>query len=176
MVVSEPWLDDRPWLSALANRTVLVVHPFNNSIKAQLAKGSRALWGKAAERVMPTSTRFKLLRPPVNFLNGNEFKRWRPAYDELVRRVDAAGDFDVAMVSCGGLGMLLCHYLRETNRSCIYMGGSLQIWFGILGLRWVGFARKDARLAAVIKNPSWVHPLKSEFPPSYTRLERGAYY
>ena len=46
------------------------------------------------------------------------------------RSVDAAMPFDVALIACGGLGMPLGAHLRATNRSAMYNGGDLQLWFG----------------------------------------------
>ena len=45
LVVQEPYRLDLnvTWLRALANRTVLIVHPFNASINAQLARGAHAM-------------------------------------------------------------------------------------------------------------------------------------
>ena len=34
--------------------------------------------------------------------------------------------------------MLLGSYLLETNRSAMYHGGELQLWFGVYGRRWAG--------------------------------------
>ena len=48
--------------SSHAGRTVLVVHPFNNSIVSQLRRGSRALWGRWAEMVMPPGIHFKVVQ------------------------------------------------------------------------------------------------------------------
>ena len=103
-VVQEPYRIDLnvTWLSALANLTVLVVHPFNASIQAQLARGPHAIWGEWSDRVMPSSIHFKFVVPPVSFAGADEFKDWRHALNELIHRVDAAGSFDVALLSCGG--------------------------------------------------------------------------
>ena len=177
-VVQEPYRLDLnvTWLSALANRTVLVVHPFKASIEKQLARGREAIWGEWADRLLPPSMNLKLVVPPVSFAGADEFKGWRAALDALIRRVDAAGPFDVALLSCGGLGMPLGAYLRATGRSSIYVGGSLQIWFGIVGNRWRGFQRNNAVLARLMNNSNWVAPLPSERPPGYKAEEGSAYW
>jgi hypothetical protein len=108
--------DVHSWTAALAGRTVLVVHPFNHSIVHQLARGSRAVWGPFAELVMPPGIRFKVVTAPQNLAKAVENADWKDALDTLIDRVDAAGQFDLALISCGGLGMLLGAYLRSTNR------------------------------------------------------------
>lgn len=177
-VVQEPYRLDLnvTWLSALANRTVLVVHPFNASIHAQLARGADAIWGAWAPRLMPRGMVLKIVVPPVSFAGADEFRDWRAALDALIRRVDAAGPFDVALLSCGGLGMPLGAYLRGTGRSSIYIGGSLQIWFGIIGNRWRGWQKHNRFLQMIMNNSNWVSPLPSERPPGYKTEENSAYW
>ena len=47
-------------------------------------------------------------------------------------------DFDIALVSCGGYGLPICHYINnQLNKGSIYVGGILQIYFGIIGRRWL---------------------------------------
>jgi hypothetical protein len=183
-VVQEPYRLDLnvTWLRALANRTVLVVHPFNESIHAQLKRGARAIWGDWGETLLPSTMRLKVVVPPVSFAGAdtadapNSFRAWRPALDALMRRVDAAGPFDVALLACGGLGMPLGAYLRTTGRSSIYIGGSLQMWFGIIGNRWRGWQSRDPFLKRILSNPNWVSPLPSERPPGYKTEENSAYW
>lgn len=141
------------WTRALRGKTVLVVHPFIASIRAQLAKGGEALWGELAPDVMPASIQWKLVRAPMNLCALHEQESWREAYAELVRRVDAAGRFDVAAVSCGGLGMLLGAHLKATGRAAIYFGGALQLWFGVVGKRW-----RAARMMQSNANWAWTLP------------------
>lgn len=177
-IVQEPYRVDKnvTWLRALANRTVLVVHPFNQSIRAQLARGPAAIWGEWADTVMPRGMRLKIVVPPVSFAGADEFRDWRAALAELMRRVDEAGSFDVALLSCGGLGMPLAAYLRSTGRSSVYVGGSLQIWFGIVGNRWRGFQKRMPWLRSLMNNSNWVAPLPSERPPGYKTEENSAYW
>ena len=72
--------------------------------------------------------------------------------------------------------MPLGAYLRGTGRSSIYIGGSLQMWFGIIGNRWRGWAKKNAFLRQVFNNSNWVSPLPSERPPGYKTEESSAYW
>lgn len=177
-VVQEPYRLDLnvTWLRALANRTVLLVHPFNASIRAQLARGPRAIWGNWSDTLFPPSMKLKIVVPPVSFAGQDEFKDWRSALVALIKRVDEAGPFDVALLSCGGLGMPLGAYLRATGRSSIYIGGSLQVWFGIIGNRWRGWQKHNPFWQKQLSNPNWVAPLPSERPPGYKTEENSAYW
>ena len=187
--VLNPWMDlapegsdgdGLPWLAALGGKTVLVVTPFTASFQSQFAKGNTAIWHDIAERVLPSSIRqFKYVKPPINLGHGIggrlENSNWRESLQELVRRVDAAGEFDVALLSCGGLGMLLGAHLRSTHRSAIYMGGSLQTWFGVMGGRWKGNKGEFGRYARM---GNWTRPsMANGEKPHYARsVEGGSYW
>jgi hypothetical protein len=160
------------WIDALRGRTVAIVHPFNASIVSQLAKGGSALWGPFARYVMPTGITFKVVPAPQNIARSRESTSWREALELLIERVDAIGYFDVAMLSCGGLGMLLGAHLRATNRSAIYHGGDLQIWFGVYGRRWWHLGKLNLSFVRT----SWVRPLATETPAGAGAVEGGTYW
>ena len=160
------------WTRALQGKTVLVVHPFNQSIVSQITKGSRALWGRYAELVMPPGIHFKVVAAPQNLARNEENNDWRDALATLIGRVEEAGHFDLAMISCGGLGMLLAAHLRATNRSSMYHGGELQLWFGIYGRRWY----KIGSTMNMSTIQSWVRPAASEVPSGAMSVEHGTYW
>ena len=74
------------WLHALKGRTVLIVHPFANSITVQLAKGPDALWGAYARDVMPSGIDFKVVAPPQNLAKAKESSDWRHGAHALAQR------------------------------------------------------------------------------------------
>lgn len=68
--------------------------------------------------------------------------------------------------------MLLGAYLRQTNRSAMYHGGELQLWFGITGRRWSDLKwRFNSSLHA-----NWVHPSALETPIGASAVEHGTYW
>ena len=45
-------------------------------------------------------------------------------------------NFDIALLGCGGYGLPLCHFIKtKLNKSAIYIGGGLQLLFGVFGGR-----------------------------------------
>ena len=155
------------WTRALAGKTVLIVHPFNTTIRTQLGRGGTAIWGSWADDIMPPTVEFKLVGAPQNVGLARENSDWREALTELLRRVEAMGYFDLALVGCGGLGMLLGAHLRATNRSAIYHGAALQTYFGIYGTRW-----KNEPFLRGINRTGWVRPLKAEYPIGGNLVDR----
>ena len=46
-------------------------------------------------------------------------------------------DFDIALLGCGGYGLPLCNFIyTKMKKSAIYIGGGLQLLFGVMGQRW----------------------------------------
>lgn len=81
-------------------------------------------------------------------------------------------DFDIALVSCGGFGMIICDYIyKELNSSVLYIGGGLQLYFGIMGNRW----RQNKNIKP---NDQWTNVLKQDKPATFDpRLcELGCYW
>ena len=76
--------------------------------------------------------------------------------------VDKTFDFDIAMVSCGGFGMILSDYIfSQLGKSVIYVGGCLQLFFGINGNRW----KNHDKISKMINN-NWTNVLNKDKPPS----------
>lgn len=40
-------------------------------------------------------------------------------------------DFDIALLGCGAYGLPLAAYIKQLGKQAIYVGGSLQLMFGI---------------------------------------------
>ena len=85
-------------------------------------------------------------------------------------------DFDIALVSCGGFGMILSDYIcSELNKSTMYVGGGLQLYFGIIGNRW-----KTHPIISKLFNEKWCNVLDQDKPSTLSsnpRLcENGCYW
>jgi len=53
----------------------------------------------------------------------------------------------------------------------MYVGGALQLFFGIIGKRWF-----DQKEILMLMNDHWIRPLKEDQPGNYTRVEKGCYW
>ena len=94
----------------------------------------------------------------------------RPQLDDV--RIPRSQPFDVALMGCGGYGLPLAAYIRgNLSRSAIYVGGGLQLMFGITGSRWLG--RADMK---PLVNEFWVRPSASETPVNAIQFERASYF
>ena len=84
---------------------------------------------------------------------------WTRSLEELEKRV-AAYQFDVALLSCGSYGLPLGHYITHTlGATAIYVGGALQLFFGLRGLRW-------KREIAPYESDAWACPERPKWDTS----------
>ena len=96
---------------------------------------------------------------------------WSETYQQLCNSVDQH-DFDVALLGCGCYGLPLCDYIFTTKcRSAFYVGGFIQLLFGILGKRWLSRERERAYF-----NEHWIHVPPEMVPTNAERFEGGAYW
>ena len=77
-------------------------------------------------------------------------------------------DFDIALISCGGYGLLLGDFIKELGKGAIYVGGGLQLQFGVMGKRW-------EHNEMFLQSQKWIRPSKDELPPHPERIEGGCY-
>lgn len=164
----EPWRCKTPWTAALEGKKVLVIHPFEESIKEQYEK--RDLLFPDAD-VLP---RFELKTlKAVQTIAGEKDERFETWFDALEYMYQEALkiDFDVAILGCGAYGLPLAAKLKAAGKQAIHMGGVTQILFGIKGRRWL-----DNPRAGVIFNDAWAYPKESEKPKKSDVVENHCYW
>jgi len=91
-----------------------------------------------------------------NTIKGNEtHKNWCDTFEKLKNKINNTDD-DIYMVSCGCYGLPLCNYLKnKKNKNSIYVGGLLQMLFGLKGKRW-----EERPFMNKYYNKHWKYPAK----------------
>jgi len=156
-----------PWSRALAGKRVLVVHPFEESIRHQYAKRTLLFPGR---EVLPE---FELLTiKAVQTLGGqsSRFSSWFEALDWMSGEIDKI-DYDVAIIGAGAYGFSLAAHIKRAGKKAVHLGGATQLMFGIMGKRW----ENDASLKPFV-NEHWTRPLPSETPAIANKVEDGCYW
>jgi hypothetical protein len=163
----EPYYHADPWTTALEGRTVLVVHPFSETIEAQYA---RRLDLFADHRVLPEFD-LRTLKAVQSLGDGD--RRFSDWFDALSWMEDAiaAAEFEIAVVGCGAYGFPLAAHVKRLGRKAVHLGGATQILFGIKGRRW-----DDHPTISRLYNEYWVRPRDEERPPAYLDVEGGCYW
>lgn len=165
--ILSPFRYENPWSEVLGGKRVLVVHPFEESIRNQYKK--RSLLFKN-EKVLPEFEllTIKAVQGLVKSTTG--FNSWFEALDYMKDKINQT-EFDIAVIGCGAYGMPLAAHVKRLGKKAVHMAGSTQMLFGISGKRW-----EDQEEFRAFINEHWSKPLPSEAPRYFTRVEGGCYW
>lgn len=162
-----PYFCDKPWSKALEGKKVLVIHPFEKSIKRQYNRKELLFENK---NVLPE---FELITLKAVQSGGGFHPNFNSWFDALKYMQDKILkiDFDIALIGAGAYGLPLAGFCKEIGKKGIHLGGATQLLFGIYGKRW-----EDSEDFIKLKNDYWVRPLDEERPKIYKKVENGCYW
>ena len=164
----EPYLHPFPWSSALAGKTVLVVHPFASTIASQYRLHRSSIFSDS--RVLPCFNLVAISPPQTLAPLTSGYNDWLHAMNVLTENV-LGHDFDIALLGCGAYGLPLGASIKAAGRKAIHLGGALQVMFGIRGKRWEAIPG-----IASMMNDQWVRPSEEETPPAASMVDGGCYW
>ncbi len=153
------------WAESLSGKRVLVISPFKASIEMQAGR-IESIWGRRPWKIDPE---FVVKQFPY-LIDDDCPLSWQEVWNEMHSLVQA-GDYDVALMGCGGLGLPLAAAAKATGRVGLHMGGHLQVLFGIYGQRHL---EHDWHARWI--NDAWIRPPKNEVPKTAQRVENGCYW
>ena len=162
------YIQGNPWTLALKDKRILIISPFVKSINEKIPIREK-IYGVD---LFPGCT-FTCLKPPQTQAN-NPSEEFDVELNQFIEKVKGvSNDFDIALVSCGGYGNLVCSEIYKMNKSAIYVGGVLQMYFGIYGSRW---ERERPEIMTLYKNEYWSKPTEEERPDGYKNVEGSCYW
>lgn len=160
-----------PWTEALKGKRVLVVHPFEETIRQQYRK-RQVLFKNTA--LLP-EFELKTLKAVQSVAgNGSDtgFKDWFAALDYMKEKISAI-NFDIAIIGCGAYGMPLAAHVKRMGKQAFHLGGETQIMFGIKGKRW---EQPSYNYNEIFYNEHWTRPLSIDVPKNINKVEDGCYW
>ena len=163
------YIFSEPWTHSLKGKRLLIVSPFIETIKEQLSirehlyNGVDLFPGCTFEFLKPPQTQSD--EPSQDFLY--EMHRFKQNVDKKLN------SFDIALVSCGGYGNPICAHIYSKGKSAIYVGGVLQMYFGILGNRWI---KDRPDIIKLYHNKYWTRPKSTEKPKNCGKVEGACYW
>lgn len=169
----EPWQIGVtiPWSAALKGKRVLIIHPFEETIRSQYQK--RALIFPGTE-ILP-EFELKTLKA-VQTIAGQKderFETWFEALDYMYEKAMSI-DFDIAIIGCGAYGYPLAAKLKQAGKQAVHLGGATQILFGIKGKRWE--SEKNFGYLHPYINEYWIYPKDEDVPQNFEKIEGGCYW
>lgn len=164
------------WTRLLEGHRVAVVSSFAKTIQAQIPH-REDIWPLAPSSLLPETTTWIPIQTgyaPV-LAQGiaewpSDIYSWDVAVDSVVRKV-LESKARVALIGCGGLGMLIGAELKKHGIICIVLGGATQVLFGIKGQRWSSHS-----VISRFWNEAWVWPCAQETPRGAATIEGGCYW
>ncbi len=178
----DPFYVELPWTRILKNKKVLIVHPFERTIREQYKKRCNLFKNP---NILPD---FKLITyKAVQTIAGNnsQFNSWFEALKYMEDEISRL-DFDIAILGCGAYGLPLAAFIKKIGKQAIHMGGSTQLLFGILGKRWTEqFKGKTWNYLPGVElnldysdlfNDNWSYPLPEDTPKDKEKVEDSCYW
>jgi hypothetical protein len=157
-----------PWTFALKGKRVLIVSNFEESIKGKI-HSRKEIYGIDLFPDCEIIT----IRPPQT-QGSEQSDEFDVELSKFTDKLDnIKNDYDIALVSCGGYGNLVCSHIFNSGKSAIYVGGVLQMYWGILGNRWFNDRPDIIRL---FLNKHWSRPKDTEKPSNHKNIEGSCYW
>lgn len=165
----------KPWTSALKGKKVLVIHPFEESIRKQYETNRERIFSRifSADDILPE---FELITlKAVQTLGGETDSRFTTWFDALNWMKDECAklDFDVAIIGCGAYGYPLAAEIKRMGKVAIHLAGATQLLFGIIGKRW---EEENPDFARDIVNEYWIRPSEGERIKKSETIESNCYW
>ena len=163
----------KPWSQHLLGKKVLIINPFVESFQKQLKKKFQ-IYKDPDKKIFLDDQEFIFYKPYNTAAGNHVHENWDETYELMCREISNI-DFDVALLGCGGYGLPLCHYIHETlNKSAIYVGGGLQLLFGVMGSRWENIPMWKT----IIKEneTKFIRPSQEEQIKNKENIEGGCYW
>jgi len=180
----EPYysMPNHRWTAALSGKRVAVISSFAETIQNQVESAERmhTIWNclREPDTILSVTATWIPIRtyfpPEVSLGDSTQWpegiNNWDEAATYIVEAVKASGA-TVAIIGCGGLGMIIGGRLKALGISAVVMGGAIQVLFGIKGRRW-----EKHEVISKFWGPSWVWPKESETPRGSFQIEGGCYW
>ncbi|MBC7490646.1 MAG: hypothetical protein H7240_12440 [Glaciimonas sp.] len=176
-----PFFVDRPWTAALKGKNVLVVHPFDYSIRSQYEKRKQLF---DIPDLLPD---FNLITfRAIQSVGGTKvpFNDWFEALKYMEDKISNI-DFDVCILGCGAYGLPLAAHVKRMGKKAVHLGGGTQLLFGVKGKRWEKqyagewLYRPNESININyfdLFNKYWVYPDESEKPKDALKVENACYW
>lgn len=160
--------DEYRFNEIIKEKKILIISSHVETMKLQL---------KHLDKLFPKkifqNNEFIFFKPPMTHAGNHNHTDWENNFNKFKDDIISLNnDFDLALVSCGGYGMIISNFIKEKcNRDTIYVGGALQLWFGIKGKRW-DLNPKVSKFY----NQYWVRSIPSEIPVGNKFVEDSCYW
>ena len=164
------------WTNLLAGQRVAVISSFSKTIQEQIEQ-RELLWPVATDSLLPENVEWVPIQTGYapSLAQGiaewpKDVQSWDVAVTYIVKQV-LQSQASIALIGCGGLGMVIAAELKKHGVIAIVMGGAIQVLFGIKGQRWASHS-----VISRFWNEAWVYPKPTETPRGASLIEGACYW
>lgn len=164
-------LNEIPWTHHLKDKKVLIINPFVDSFKKQIKNNFQMFKDK---KIFLNRDDFIFYKSYQTIAGNHLHKDWFETFKLMCKDIKKL-DFDIALLGCGGYGLPLCDFIKnKLNKSAIYVGGGLQLLFGVIGTRW----ENNAYWKSMIEENGckFIKPSGDEICNNLKSIENGCYW
>ena len=159
----------RNWFKNLSGKKVLVISPFEKTIKKQIKKLSK-IWNHDM-----TDVQFEVIKfPYAPSVSGKKIEKTHFHLLENFKKKIYNKQFDLMMVGAGAASLPLVSVAKKMGKVGVHLGGACQLFFGIKGKRWDNAER--FKKCKVYNSDLFIRPLKSDLPVNLNIVENGCYW
>lgn len=163
----------KPWTHYLLGKKILVINPFIESFKKQLNNGFTIFKDKD-KQIFLEGQEFLFYKSFQTIAGNHIHDNWFETFTIMCKDIEKI-DFDIALLGCGGYGLPLCNYIKtKLKKSAIYIGGGLQLLFGVIGNRWEN--NKMWKEIIEKNDTQFIRPSANELCKNFKTIEGGCYW
>ncbi len=135
-IVEGRWTLFRAFAEALSGRRVLVISPFARSIVGNFDRRKRFFkhYDYPDFELLTLNVPITYADLPADHYPDQDWFATATALQQQIQKMD----FDVALMGCGSYAMALGVFIEQTmRRKAVFVGGVLQLFFGLMGRRYM---------------------------------------
>lgn len=163
----------KPWTHYLKGKKVLIINPFVDSFQKQLKNGFQ-IFKDENKKIFLDGQDFVFYKSYQTVADNHIHDSWFETFNLMCKDISKI-EFDIALLGCGGYGLPICNFIKtKLNKSAIYVGGGLQLLFGVMGTRW----ENNKMWREIIKenDSKFIRPSGDEICRNYKTIENGSYW
>jgi hypothetical protein len=159
---------NHPWTEKLKNKRVLTISSHHESINHQWSNINN-IWKDKKNIIVPfdfVGNIRGVFHPSID--DRQYANNWLDTIECIKREIDKY-DFDVLLSSVAQQSPFYVDYAKSKGKIGIQVGGSLQLFFGIIGKRW-NMDSGGHRNWKKMFNENWIYPLKIDEPQKINQI------
>lgn len=150
-----------PWTRYLKNKKVLVISTHVDTIKHQW-KNIQAIWGDRKDDIVPFELVDVIRSPYHPGIDSRQYPNCNSWHDSVqyIKKIIDSYDYDVLLAGSTTSSPIYAAHAKKQGKVGIQTGGTIQLFFGILGYRWTQV--EGYKNWHKMYNSNWIYPLKSD--------------